>query len=654
MSPAEHFRLSILGAARELLERAVPAFGSRDELLEQFPFAGDYFDEPAWRGRDDVRARERATSGHLPLRALRGGVGLGDDGVALLLSIGLVEEDARFGPLFEAVQPNGARRLTAGLLTAWWGAGVRSELRALRESGLARVVNPEAPRTEWAFEVPGPLWDALRGETAAEAAPGVRYRAPEALPDWDALALDDGTRGAAEGTLRQFEQGRLGAVLVRGPRRNGRRTLLGAVARRLGRGLLETALPTPRDERWNWLGALATLLHAMPVIVAEPPPGEAVELPPLAGCDDPVGIVLGPRGGVSGAAAENAVTLPLGMPGEALRRVHWAAGLDGAGCPDLDLIGGRYRMTGGSIRRAAALARSQAALEGRSEVTGEDARRAVHALDRQVLDTLAQYVPAAGGWDSIAVPDDTRAELRALELRCRHREQLQTPPETPAGYANCGVRALFSGPSGTGKTLAARLLASALRMDLYRLDLSTVVNKYIGETEKNLNQIFSRAEELDVVLLLDEGDALLTQRTSVQTSNARYANLETNFLLQRLDTFEGILVVTTNAGDRIDSAFQRRMDVVIDFRPPDPMERWAIWNLHLPPLHEVDRGLIDEAAQRCALTGGQIRNAVLHANVMALGDGAPLATRHLEAAIEREYRKARAVCPLRRAGVSRR
>src|SRR5205085_9337809 len=130
--------------------------------------------------------------------------------------------------------------------------------------------------------------------------------------------------------------------------------------------------------------------------------------------------------------------------------------------------------------------------------------------------------------------------------------------------------------SGTGKTLAARLLAAALRMDLYRLDLSAVVNKYIGETEKNLNQVFARAEELDVLLLLDEGDALLTRRTDVQTSTDRYANLETNYLLQRLESFEGILIVTTNAINRIDDAFKRRMDVVVDFRPPDVAERWTI------------------------------------------------------------------------------
>jgi SpoVK/Ycf46/Vps4 family AAA+-type ATPase len=210
------------------------------------------------------------------------------------------------------------------------------------------------------------------------------------------------------------------------------------------------------------------------------------------------------------------------------------------------------------------------------------------------------------------------------------------------------VRALFSGPSGTGKTLAARLLANVLQMDLYRLDLSAVVNKYIGETEKNLNQIFSRAEELDVMLLLDEGDALLTQRTGVQTSNDRYANLETNYLLQRIESFEGILLVTTNAGDRIDSAFQRRMDVVIDFSPPDAHERWSIWQQHLPAYHLIDHSLLEEVAGRCKLTGGEIRNAALHASLLALADGGIVTSAQLEAAIQREYRKSGGVCPLRR------
>jgi SpoVK/Ycf46/Vps4 family AAA+-type ATPase len=215
--------------------------------------------------------------------------------------------------------------------------------------------------------------------------------------------------------------------------------------------------------------------------------------------------------------------------------------------------------------------------------------------------------------------------------------------------ANCnrGIRALFSGSSGTGKTLAARVLAAELGMDLYRVDLAAVVNKYIGETEKNLHRVLSRAEELDVMLLLDEGDALLGQRTEVRSANDRYANLETNYLLQRLEHYQGIVVVTTNAAQYIDTAFQRRMDVVVNFLPPQSQERWHIWQLHLPANHAVNPEYLDEVAMRCVMTGGQIRNAALHATLLALDHGGGVVTHwHLEEAIRSEYRKAGALYPL--------
>jgi SpoVK/Ycf46/Vps4 family AAA+-type ATPase len=199
------------------------------------------------------------------------------------------------------------------------------------------------------------------------------------------------------------------------------------------------------------------------------------------------------------------------------------------------------------------------------------------------------------------------------------------------------------------RPLAARLLAAVLEKDLYRVDLSSIVNKYIGETEKNLERVLSRAEELDVILLFDEGDALLTQRTGVSNANDRYANLETNYLLQRLESFDGILVVTTNAGDRIDAAFERRMDVVVEFQPAQAAERWALWQLHLPASHTIAPDFLDELASRCVLSGGQIRNAVQHAVLQAMPRGRGLDAALLEAAVRREYRKAGAVCPLRSA-----
>jgi SpoVK/Ycf46/Vps4 family AAA+-type ATPase len=210
------------------------------------------------------------------------------------------------------------------------------------------------------------------------------------------------------------------------------------------------------------------------------------------------------------------------------------------------------------------------------------------------------------------------------------------------------VRALFSGSSGTGKTLAAKILAAELGMDLYRVDLSAIVNKYIGETEKNLHRLLSRAEELDVILLLDEGDALLGSRTDVKSANDRYANLETNFLLQRLEHYQGIVVITTNANQHIDRAFQRRIDVVVNFVAPQTEERRRIWQLHLPREHTIPGTVLERVATRCVLTGGQIRNAALLASLLALDAGQPMNEHHLAAAIESEYRKAGALNPLHR------
>jgi SpoVK/Ycf46/Vps4 family AAA+-type ATPase len=274
--------------------------------------------------------------------------------------------------------------------------------------------------------------------------------------------------------------------------------------------------------------------------------------------------------------------------------------------------------------------------------------------------TLASRLEVTGGWDHIVVPAATMAELRTLERRCRRRERLAaTLPAMLAGGLGPGVRALFTGPSGTGKTLAARLLASELDKDLYRLDLSGVVDKYLGETEKNLDRVLDHVEALDVVLLIDEGDALMAKRTDVHSSNDRYANLETNYLLQRFDSFDGIVVVTTNAEQHVDSAFERRMDVVIDFVSPGALDRRRLWDAHLPAEHRVQDEVLDDVAARCALTGGQVRNVVLHASLLALEEERGVATEDLVAAVRREYVKQGAVCPLRdrsataRAGVGR-
>jgi hypothetical protein len=668
-TPAGHFSLYFYAAVLHLIEKTSHLKQSFEAVFEQFPFLIGYSDELAEHGLEgkeineafpwwceSLDAWESEVSSHLPLRALRKAAALDFAGLTLLMEIGLVEEDPRFGMLYDALQgATGYRRPTTGLLNSWWSGlnpqfEPRAHIRRLQDLGLLRVVNADAPRMEQMLQIPGMLWELFRGEPCEKPARLASYQPNGQLPNIDGLIVAPSLRQKLEKIPDLLATGDIRTLIVRGPQHNGRRTIVAAVAHAMGRGVvIIEGLHKIDDERWNLVGPIALLLHAIPIIVLELSPGETVDLPRLSCYQGPLGIVLGKNGGLSGPGADCSLTVMVDMPTENERRLHWTVGFGPHAASGLDTICERFRMTSGHIRRSAQLAFSYAALDGRQTIIPDDVQQANRALNRQVLDTLAARVECSGDWSRLAAGNDTLGELRSLESRCRHRERLHEhfgPVQSIS--LNAGVRALFTGPSGTGKTLAAKLLASNLQLDLYRVDLSAVVNKYIGETEKNLNQIFSRAEELDVILLLDEGDALLTQRTNVQSSNDRYANLETNFLLQRIESFEGILIVTTNTGNRIDGAFQRRMDVVVEFRQPEPAERWALWQLHLLPGHKVDGGLLSTIAGVCALNGGQIRNAVMHASLLALSDGKVITSAHLEEALQREYRKAGAVCPLRR------
>jgi SpoVK/Ycf46/Vps4 family AAA+-type ATPase len=358
------------------------------------------------------------------------------------------------------------------------------------------------------------------------------------------------------------------------------------------------------------------------------------------------------EGGLGERTADGAVTLVLRPLRADLREQSWKQALGAHPARDLPVIAERFHLAGGFIRRAATMATAHAGLDGREAVCLGDVQEATRALNRQLLDTLAERLETHGSWADLISSESTRLKLAELEARCRHRERLLDHLGRAFGLnANKGVRALFTGTSGTGKTLAARILGAALGLDVYRVDLAAVINKYIGETEKNLHRVLSRAEALDVVLLLDEGDALLGNRTEVRSANDRYANLETNYLLQRLESYQGIVVVTTNLGDNIDPAFQRRMDVVVPFFAPQPEERWRILDLHLPSDHLVEPAFLKRVAVACQLTGGQLRNAALHAALLALDGGSDVVTTaHFEEAVRSEYRKAGGAYPLAREG----
>jgi hypothetical protein len=663
LTPAAHFRLHFFGAVLVCIEHAAASAESFDAALERFPFLIGYNNELAQRlsGMSAAEAFEcwcagleaweaRCAEQHLPLRALR--IALGADLAAMLclVTIALGEEDGRFGMLFDALQGNvGQRHATVSLLRQCWSSRLHADditslLGRTRRLGLVDVLNPESPQQETGLQILSEAWEAIRGDEPGAVSKCAIFRPPDALMPLSDFIMAPPDRAPISVLPRLLERDDARVIIVRGPQHNGRRTALGAIARALGRGVLVLrGADKLDDQRWRETALLAVLRNAMPVVAFDLGPGETIELPGEWPARLPLGVALGRHGGVTGELLSRAVTLTFELPDSETRQRHWRVALPAETAAQIAHFSARYRLPAGQIHRVAQLARMRAALAGRAEPHETDVRDATCTLNRETLDALARRVAARGDWSRLAAGERTMRELEHLESRCRHRERL---PAVLEGVT-AGVRALFTGPSGTGKTHAARLLAARLQKDLYQLDLSAVVNKYIGETEKNLNRLFEAAEELDVVLLLDEGDALLTQRTEVQNANDRYANLETNFLLQRLESYQGILIITTNARTRIDSAFERRMDVIVEFHAPDADERWALWQMHLPEPSEVSPDFLGEVAGVCELTGGQIRNATLHAALLALDDGGVVRTAGVKAAVRREYLKEGGTCPLR-------
>jgi SpoVK/Ycf46/Vps4 family AAA+-type ATPase len=203
-----------------------------------------------------------------------------------------------------------------------------------------------------------------------------------------------------------------------------------------------------------------------------------------------------------------------------------------------------------------------------------------------------------------------------------------------------GLTALFYGPPGTGKTMVAGVIAQELGLDMYRVDLARIVSKWVGETEKNLAEVFDAAEDGQVLILFDEADSLFAKRTDVRTSNDRYANLEVNYLLQRLDTFEGVAILTSNLDGAIDPAFKRRLSLRLQFPFPDEETRVRLWTGHVtaetPVAGDFD---FSDLARRFPLSGGYIRNCALRAAFLAAHEGRPLAQSHLVRAIHLEYRE---------------
>jgi SpoVK/Ycf46/Vps4 family AAA+-type ATPase len=325
----------------------------------------------------------------------------------------------------------------------------------------------------------------------------------------------------------------------------------------------------------------------------------------------------------------------------------WTAALGGGTPPegdvDLPALANRFRFSGGQIRDAATTARNLARWRdpehGRLDMA--DLCAACRLQSNQKLATLARKITPLHTWDDIVLPRDRRQQLREICNYVKYRALVYDDWGFDRRLSlGKGLNILFTGPSGTGKTMAAEIMAGELGLDLYKIDLATVVSKYIGETEKNLARIFAEAETSNAILFFDEADALFGKRSEVRDSHDRYANIEIGYLLQRMEEYEGVVILATNLRKNMDDAFVRRMHFSVEFPFPSEQDRRHIWERVWPEDTPRSRDLdLNFMAHRFEMAGGNIRNIALAAAFLAAAEGGAITMAHLTHATKREYQK---------------
>jgi hypothetical protein len=452
------------------------------------------------------------------------------------------------------------------------------------------------------------------------------------------------------GTPRDDEPLRM---VVRGRTGVGRHTLLAALAARAGRslGVIDLAA-VPREA-----GELATVLEGAlrrAMLRGLVPCVDGLE---VAGVDDPdlrtqlMAVLRNHPGPVATRLPADAqipldpgyLLLDIPSRNERERVITWTAALarHAIALSDPSELAARYRVGPGTIERVCI------EVSRRPDVP-TDAAAWVRELDDAVrqhlenrLGKTATRVSRLATWADVVLPEDITDSLLELTARVRHRKQVYEQWGFDRAITTArGITALFQGSAGTGKTMVAGVIARDLGLEVYRVDVSRITSKWIGETEKNLGALFDAAEDGQVMLLFDEADSLFAKRTEVKTSVDRYSNMEVNYLLQRLDSFEGIAILTTNFGNAIDPAFKRRLTYRMTFPFPDEEMREQLWKSMIPAQIPIT-GTLDFAAlaQRFRLSGGYIRNAALRAAFLAAEEGTSLTHEHLERAVRMEFRE---------------
>lgn len=330
------------------------------------------------------------------------------------------------------------------------------------------------------------------------------------------------------------------------------------------------------------------------------------------------------------------LTFDVPRPTPREQRTLWreSLGPDAPTSPELiERLVSRFDLSASAIREVSAGARAEEGEEASARVLWEGCR----ARSRPRLDELAQRIEPVADWEALILPESQRQVLRGIVIHVRQRARVyETWGFASKGTRGLGISAMFAGPSGTGKTMAAEVLANELRLDLYRIDLSQVVSKYIGETEKSLRRVFDAAEEGGSILLFDEADALFGKRSEVKDSHDRYANIEVSYLLQRMETYKGLAILTTNMKGALDPAFLRRIRFIAQFPFPGAAERAEIWR-RIFPRETPTEGLDYEKLARLNIAGGHIRNIALHAAFLAAEEGVPVRMRHIGRAAQGEF-----------------
>ncbi|OPY74871.1 MAG: ATP-dependent zinc metalloprotease FtsH [Syntrophorhabdus sp. PtaU1.Bin153] len=350
------------------------------------------------------------------------------------------------------------------------------------------------------------------------------------------------------------------------------------------------------------------------------------------------------RKGLFGDALFHSVEFPI--PDVPVRSAAWQAGLAVFGEETGNLWASRladqFQLTPGQIKDAIGYAvRRQAMNKVHRNVTLSDLYTACRGQSNQKLEEMAQKGKGSYSWDDLVLPDDRLQQLKEICNQLKHRYRVFGEWGFGKKLSHGkGLSVLFSGPPGTGKTMAAQVIAHDLQLDLYKIDLSGIVSKYIGETEKNLARVFQEAQTSNAILFFDEADALFGKRTEVSDAHDRYANIETSYLLQKMEEYEGMVILATNLRTNMDEAFTRRIRFIVEFPFPDEASRSKIWKTHFPgaaPLSdEIDFEFLSRQFQ---IAGGSIKNIVLNAAFLAAENGGVIGMDHVLHGVKREFEK---------------